>query len=73
MGWVGPRMYQPALKEVLQGAFNANTRDVYYSGEMRYPIQGGFKSFLSEMVENLEINYNSNVIKIEPYNKVLTL
>ena len=71
--WVGPRMYRPALKEVLQGAFNANTKDVYYSGEMRYPIQGGFKSFLSKMVENLEINYNSNVIKIDPYNKVLTL
>jgi protoporphyrinogen oxidase len=71
--WVGPRMYRPALKEVLQGAFNANTKDVYYSGEMRYPIQGGFKSFLSKMVENLEINYNSNVIKIDPYNKVITL
>jgi protoporphyrinogen oxidase len=71
--WVGPRMYRPALKEVLQGAFNANTKDVYYSGEMRYPIQGGFKSFLSKMVENLEINYNSNVIKIDPYNKFLTL
>ena len=40
---------------------------------MRYPIQGGFKSFLSKMVENLEINYNSNVIEIDPYNKVLTL
>jgi protoporphyrinogen oxidase len=73
VGWVGPRMYRPTLKEVLQGAFNANTKDVYYSGEMRYPIQGGFKSFLSKMVENLEINYNSNVIKIDPQNKVLTL
>ena len=71
--WVGPRMYRPAFKEVLRGAFNANTKDVYYSGEMRYPIQGGFKSFLSKMVENLEINYDSNVIKIDPYNKVLTL
>ena len=70
---IGPRMYKPALKEVINGAFNATTNDVYYSGEMRYPVQSGFKSFLSKMVQNLEINYNSNVIKIDPYKKVLTL
>jgi protoporphyrinogen oxidase len=70
--WVGNRMYKPSLKEVLVGTLITKTNEVYYTGEMRYPIRGGFKSFLFKMVENLEINYESKVVNINPKDKVVT-
>ena len=36
---------------------------------MRYPISGGFKSFLSFMVKNLDIRYSSEVVNIDIDNK----
>lgn len=45
--WVGNRVYQPSMKEILEGMNSSETPITYYAKEMRYPKVGGFKKFLS--------------------------
>lgn len=63
--WVGNRMYQPNIKEVLKGAFETQTPNTYYANEMRYPKKGGYKSFLNYMQINCDIKLNKKVIEID--------
>lgn len=67
--WVGNRLYQPSIEEVMQGSRTAETPVTYYAKEMRYPQKGGFKAFLKTLVENLDIRYNAEVIEIFPEEK----
>lgn len=62
--WVGNRMYQPNIKEVLKGAFESDTPNTYYAKEMRYPKIGGYKSFLEFMRKDCDIRLNKEVIEI---------
>lgn len=61
----GSRLYQPSVEEVIQGCNTTETPVTYYSKEMRYPQKGGFKQFLSALVENQDIRYNQQVISID--------
>lgn len=70
--WIGNRLYQPSVEEVLQGAYSENTPITYYAKEMRYPKQGGYKKFLSVLAENQDIRYNQEVISIDPSQKIIT-
>lgn len=70
--WVGNRMYKPSLIEILKGSFFTNTSDVYYAKEMRYPVSGGFKSFLNHIVIDLDIHYFSEVKLIDIDSKIVT-
>lgn len=63
--WVGQRMYQPSLEEVIKGSETCETPVTYYAKEMRYPQKGGFKSFLNELVKDADIRYGENVISID--------
>lgn len=63
--WVGQRLYQPSLEEVIQGAHTSETPVTYYAQEMRYPKNGGFKQFLKSLAENTDIRYNSEVVRID--------
>lgn len=63
--WVGQRLYQPSLEEVIQGAHTSETPVTYYAKEMRYPTKGGFKQFLKSLAENADIRYNSEVVGID--------
>lgn len=45
--WVGNRVYQPSMKEILEGMNTSETPIAYYAKEMRYPKVGGFKKVLS--------------------------
>ncbi len=69
--WVGNRMYQPNIKEVLKGAFETETPNTYYANEMRYPKVGGYKSFLKYMRKDSEIKLNKKVIEIDTLNKIV--
>ena len=42
--WVGERLYQPSIEEVIRGSKSAQTPMTYYAKEMRYPKSGGYKS-----------------------------
>jgi protoporphyrinogen oxidase len=70
--WVGNRMYQPRLEEVLYGALTDDTENVYYAGEMRYPQQGGYKSFIGPMVQELRVKYLMKAVSIDTEYKQVT-
>ena len=63
--WVGNRLYQPSVEEVIQGSKTAETPVTYYAKEMRYPKKGGFKAFFSKLAEDQDIRYNQDVISID--------
>lgn len=67
----GSRLYQPSVEEVIQGCNTTETPVTYYSKEMRYPQKGGFKQFLSALVENQDIRYNQQVISIDIEKRLL--
>jgi len=69
--WVGNRMYQPNIKEILKGAFEKETPNTYYASEMRYPVKGGYKSFLNYMRKDCDIRLNKKVIEIDTVNKIV--
>lgn len=64
--WVGNRLYQPSVDEVIQGSKTPDTPMTYYAKEMRYPKRGGYRSFLKEFANGADIRYNEKVIKIDP-------
>lgn len=65
--WIGPRMYQPSLHEVLKGAFEMETPDLHYSNAngVRYPSEGGFEVFLENMKKESHVITGMEVVKID--------
>ena len=59
--WVGTRMYQPSLDEVIAGSKHEDKRITYYAKEMRYPKKGGYQNFLTGMANEANIDYNKVV------------
>lgn len=70
--WLGPRLYQPDISEVLHGALSKETKDVHYIPDFRYPTKGGFVSYLSMFTKNAEINTGHRVTEIDMDAKKLT-
>ena len=69
--WVGQRVYQPSVEEVIIGSKTTETPNTYYAKEMRYPKYGAYKQFLKIMAEVSDIRYNKEVGKINPITKVV--
>ncbi len=69
--WVGPRMYQSNLHEVLKGAFELDTPNVHYSNGIRYPQNGGFELLLENMIRKSEIQCNKQAVRIDTANKTI--
>ena len=71
--WVGNRIYQPSVDEVIEGCKTAETPVTYYAKEMRYPSKGGFKEYLKELAKDADIKYNNTVTKIDTAKKIVTV
>ncbi len=69
--WIGNRLYQPSIDEVIEGCNSAETPVTYYAKEMRYPAKGGYKSLLNELIKSADVRYSERVIKIDSENKAL--
>lgn len=69
--WIGSRLYQPSIEEVILGCQSADTPVVYYAKEMRYPQKGGFKTFMKALVKDLDIRFQSEVVEIYPLRKTV--
>ena len=67
--WLGPRLYQPDLQEVLKGALEPSTPDVHYVDKFRYPTNHGFVHYLEKFTELADIKLNHKVSRIDPTNK----
>ena len=69
--WLGPRLYRPALGEVLRGALSAQTPDVHYVSHFRYPSHGGFAAYLAPFVAASDIRLAHEVVSIDPAKRSL--
>lgn len=67
--WVGTRLSQPNMEEVLLGSYTSDIPNAYYAKEMRYPKKGGYKSFLNTMQKECAIELNKEVTAINPTSK----
>ncbi|MEL6361437.1 MAG: FAD-dependent oxidoreductase [Pseudomonadota bacterium] len=63
--WLGPRLYQPDLGEVLHGALSKETKDVHYIPNFRYPTFGGFVKYLDKFAALSEIHLGHRVTEID--------
>ncbi len=70
--WVGSRLYQPSVDEVIKGSKTSDTPVTYYAKEMKYPEKGGYKSFIQNLAENTNIIFNETVIEIDVNYKIVT-
>lgn len=70
--WVGQRIYQPSIEEVIKGSQTADTPVTYYAKEMRYPASGGYRQFFSLLAEGTDIRYGKEVTNIDTTLKTVT-
>ena len=70
--WIGKRMYKPSLEEMESSCYTDKTPNRYYTEEMRYPKEGGYKSFLLNIAKDQAINFNKEVIAIDTDTKKIT-
>ncbi len=70
--WLGPRMYRPDLEEILRGALDAARLNVHYVTEFRYPLEGGFVSYLSPFARMAELRLDHEAVEIDPVEHVVT-
>jgi protoporphyrinogen oxidase len=67
--WVGPRLYQPNLEEVLRGALAPalpDARDIHYVTHFRYPSHGGFVSYLDSFVKQTDLRLGHQLVSYDP-------
>jgi protoporphyrinogen oxidase len=64
--WVGPRLYQAKLEEVLQGALSPASPNIHYVQDYRYPTHGGFAAFLSGLLADSKVTLQHEVVAIDP-------
>ena len=69
--WVGQRIYQPSVEEVIEGSQIADTPVTYYAKEMRYPETGGYRQFFSLLAEGTDIRYGKEVTNIDTIHKTV--
>jgi len=70
--WIGPRMQQPSLAEMVRGALDPPVGgDFHYLSTFRYPAQGGFASFLGDLDPGAALRPGKQVVAVDVRNKRL--
>lgn len=64
--WVGPRLYQAKLDEILRGSLSSESPNIHYVQDYRYPRLGGFAAFLKGLERASTIDLNHEVTAIDP-------
>lgn len=64
--WVGPRMRQADLREVLLGAMAESVPNTYYISKMRYPRRGGFGAFVAPLITQADVRIRHAVTRVDP-------
>lgn len=67
--WIGPRLYQADLEEILRGALQPQSPDVHYIDHFRYPSNGGFMSYLRRFMDTAKPNLRHKLHSIDPIRK----
>lgn len=66
LDWIGPRLYQANLEEILRGALMPSSVDVHYIDHFRYPSYGGFVSYLRRFMEQSDLRLGHCLASIDP-------
>jgi protoporphyrinogen oxidase len=69
LDWIGPRLYQAKLEEVLRGALMPASPDVHYISDFRYPTHGGFMSYLKRFMDSSDLRLDHELAAIDPRKK----
>ncbi len=72
LDWIGPRLYQCSLEEILRGALQPSSPDVHYISHFRYPSNGGFVSYLKRFMEGSELRLDHSLAAVDPRTRELT-
>lgn len=64
--WVGQRMHTPPLREVIRGALAPQPADQHYITSYRYPLQGGFETYLPSVLRGQAILTCEEVMEVRP-------
>ncbi len=59
------RVYSPRLKEMVHGALSASTVKHHYVKNFRYPLKGGFKSYLPAVGAGLDVKLNYELLTVD--------
>lgn len=70
--WIGQRMRRAELDEILYGAMTTATPNTYYTKEMRYPQQGGYKAFIEPLIAASEIRLGHRASAIDTVQRTVT-
>jgi protoporphyrinogen oxidase len=70
--WIGPRLYQASLEELVRGALSATVPNVHYITRFRYPKRGGFVSFLRDFANQTDMRLDHRLTRLDPTRKQLT-
>lgn len=69
--WIGDRVRKLNIREVLRGAITSDTPNHYYAQEMRYPVQGGYKSFIQPLIDETEISCGKRATLLDTQSKTI--
>ena len=69
--WIGSRLRQADLAEVIAGALTTDTPNQYYVSEMRYPKDGGYRAFVQPLIDQADIRYSHSVARVLPKKKTI--
>ncbi|MDR2512869.1 MAG: FAD-dependent oxidoreductase [Puniceicoccales bacterium] len=69
--WVGGRVHRPRPEDVLAGSRGETNKDFHYVQEIRYPIAGGYKTFVEQLAEGINARLNSKVVSIDLKSKTV--
>jgi protoporphyrinogen oxidase len=64
--WVGPRLYQAKLEEVLHGAVSPDTPNIHYVQDYRYPVEDGFQAFLGGLTGASTLALEHRAVEVDP-------
>ena len=71
--WIGQRMRQADLREVLVGAMAERAPNTYYISQMRYPQRGGYRAFIEPMIEAANIRLDARVVEVDASRRVVQI
>lgn len=73
--WIGDRIYQPTLDEVLLGTYMGETPNTYYAKKMYYPIGGGYFQYLKGMVGEAmsrgKLHLYKKAVRVDPVGRMV--
>jgi protoporphyrinogen oxidase len=70
--WIGKRVYFPETNDMVNSAQGPLEKLTYYINKVRYPLSGGFYTYIKSVEARLKVNYNKAVSSISFDKKLIT-